>query len=117
MAQKVFVELLDDIDGSEADETVPFGIDGKNYVIDLNKKNAAALRKTLDKYVQVARRDTNSRKRGGRSSISGPSNYGEARVWAAEKGIDVPSRGRLSAEFMAAFEAGNVSAAKKALSG
>ena len=40
MAQKVFVSLVDDIDGSEADETVEFGLDGVNYEIDLSAENA-----------------------------------------------------------------------------
>lgn len=116
MAQKVFVELVDDLDGSEAEETVPFGIDGKNYVIDLNKKNAAQLRKALEKYVAAGRRAT-GRSGNGRKSSGGGRPYGEARVWAAEHNIEVPSRGRLSTEFMDAFDAGNVSAAKKALAG
>ena len=36
MAQKVQILLLDDIDGTEASETVQFGLDGANYEIDLN---------------------------------------------------------------------------------
>jgi hypothetical protein len=40
------VYFTDDIDGSEAEETIKFDLDGKTYEIDLNKKNAAALRKT-----------------------------------------------------------------------
>ncbi|MFC0081615.1 Lsr2 family protein [Aciditerrimonas ferrireducens] len=48
-------QLTDDIDGSEAEETVVFGLDGKTYEIDLSKKNAAALRKALAVYVEHAR--------------------------------------------------------------
>ena len=44
MAQKVNVLLVDDIDGSEADETLPFGLDGTNYEIDLNSEHAQQLR-------------------------------------------------------------------------
>jgi len=40
MAQKVTVELEDDLDGSPADETVRFGLDGTEYEIDLSEKNA-----------------------------------------------------------------------------
>jgi hypothetical protein len=43
MAQKVTVELEDDLDGGPAEETVRFGVDGLDYEIDLSKKNAAAL--------------------------------------------------------------------------
>lgn len=49
MAQEVLVSLIDDLDGSDADETIMFALDGTGYEIDLNIKNAAALRKALDK--------------------------------------------------------------------
>lgn len=38
-AQKTYVQLIDDLDGSEADETVTFALDGKVYVIDLAASN------------------------------------------------------------------------------
>ena len=47
MAQKVLVSLVDDLDGSEADETVEFGLDGINYQIDLSTENAEELRDAL----------------------------------------------------------------------
>ena len=56
MAQRVHVVLVDDIDGSDAGETVTFGLDGSTYEIDLNEKNAAALREALSPYVGHARR-------------------------------------------------------------
>ena len=36
VAQKVEVVLVDDLDGSEAAETVSFGVDGRHYEIDLS---------------------------------------------------------------------------------
>ena len=47
MAQKVNIVLVDDLDGTEATETVTFGLDGTTYEIDLNDANAAALREAL----------------------------------------------------------------------
>jgi hypothetical protein len=44
MAQKVLVEMVDDIDGEVATQTVPFGLDGVSYEIDLSEENAARLR-------------------------------------------------------------------------
>ena len=44
MAQHIFVSLVDDIDGSEADETVQFALDGVTYEIDLSAENAEELR-------------------------------------------------------------------------
>ena len=56
MAQKVQVLLLDDIDGSEAAETVSFSLDGVAYEIDLSADNARALRDSIAHWVGHARR-------------------------------------------------------------
>jgi hypothetical protein len=56
MAQKVQVLLVDDLDGSEATETVAFGLDGASYEIDLSSGNADKLRKELAHYVEHARK-------------------------------------------------------------
>ncbi len=55
MAQTIIVQLVDDLDGSPADETVSFALDGKAYEIELSKKNAASLRKALSPYIEGAR--------------------------------------------------------------
>jgi hypothetical protein len=41
MAQRVTVELEDDLDGGPAAETLRFGLGGSEYEIDLSKKNAS----------------------------------------------------------------------------
>ena len=56
MAQKVQVTLVDDLDGSSADETLTFGLDGVSYEIDLSKGNAKKFRDSLNAYVGAARR-------------------------------------------------------------
>ena len=56
MAKHVQTRLLDDIDGSEAAETVPFELDAVGYQIDLNTEHAAELRNVLAPYVAAARR-------------------------------------------------------------
>jgi hypothetical protein len=55
MAQSTITYLTDDLDGSDADETVRFALDGRSYEIDLNKKNAAALRRALKPYLDAGR--------------------------------------------------------------
>ena len=104
MAQKVSIVLIDDLDGSEAVETVSFGLDGTTYEIDLNKKNAAALRDVLSGYVGNARKVSASR-RGRRSAATsmGPSAR-EIRDWARSNGFKVPDRGRIPAEVREAFD-------------
>src|SRR3954447_24448692 len=100
MAQKVNIILVDDIDGSEATETVSFGLDGTTYEIDLNDQNAATLRDALAGYIGHGRKVGAASRRGRRSpaaATSGPSAR-EIRDWARSNGYDVPDRGRVSAE-------------------
>jgi len=106
MAQRVHVVLVDDIDGSDAGETVTFGLDGSTYEIDLNEKNATALREALAPYVGHARRSGGSR-RGKKSAAAAPSgpSAAEVREWARENGWDVPDRGRVSADVRQAYDA------------
>ncbi|MFD1044371.1 Lsr2 family protein, partial [Kibdelosporangium lantanae] len=65
MAQKVTVELVDDLDGTVAEDisTVTFGLDGVAYEIDLTVGNAEKLRKLLDDFVGGARRTGGRAKR------------------------------------------------------
>lgn len=56
MAQKVNIILVDDLDGSDADETVTFGLDGNQYEIDLTSDHAKDLRLALAPYTDVARK-------------------------------------------------------------
>ena len=109
MAQKVNIVLIDDIDGSDAQETVSFGLDGTSYEIDLTKKNAAALRDALAMYVGNARKVTGTRRRRSSSAASaagGPSAR-EIREWARSNGFQVPDRGRIPADVREAFEKAN----------
>ena len=104
MAQKVHIVLIDDIDQSDAEETVTFGLDGKEFAIDLNKKNARSLRDALAPYVAHARPVSGRRpprSRQGRRRRA-PS---EIRAWARENGFDVPERGRVAAEVREAYAA------------
>ena len=111
MAQKVNIVLVDDIDGSEATETVTFGLDGTSYEIDLNDTHAAGLRDVLAPFIGHGRKVGSAPRRGARRSGSGsaPSTSGpsakEIRDWARENGHDVPDRGRVSAEVREAYDA------------
>lgn len=108
MAQKVNIILVDDIDGSDATQTVSFGLDGTSYEIDLNDKNAGKLRDALAPYVGYGRKLGSGPRRGGRkaaaSAAGGPSAK-EIRDWARQNGYDVPDRGRVSADVRQAYDA------------
>ena len=107
MAQKVQTLFIDDLDGSEAEGTVRFGLDGSEYEIDLNAKHADALRKTLAQYVEAARRTPGARRpaRTGRRTGSSGLNSTEVRDWAKAQGIEVKDRGRVPAELIVKFKA------------
>ncbi|HEV2796544.1 MAG TPA: Lsr2 family protein [Nocardioides sp.] len=108
MAQKVNIVLVDDLDGTEASETVTFGLDGSSYEIDLNDANAAALREALSGYVGHARKVTGGGRRARRSNgsaSSSSSNTKDVREWAKSQGMDVSERGRISADVQQAYDA------------
>jgi hypothetical protein len=115
MAQRVNVVLVDDIDGSDAVETVTFALDGVEYEIDLSDQNAGKLREAMSVYVGHGRR-TGGRRRSGSgqseqktsrsrsASTDGPT-ASEIREWARANGHTVPDRGRVSSEVREAYAA------------
>jgi hypothetical protein len=107
MAQKVHIVLEDDIDGGEATETIVFGLDGTSYEIDLNKKNAAALRDALATYIGHGRKQSAAGRRGRRPSTTSSSRHSarEVRDWARANGFKVTERGRVAREVQEAFDA------------
>jgi hypothetical protein len=115
MAQRIVTELTDDTNGKPADETVTFGLDGREYEIDLTSKNAAALRKAFDVYVKNGRRVGGRRPRntgGSSSSASSGSSRSRSEVdtkavrqWAGENGYELSSRGRIPANVVEAYQA------------
>jgi|SRR5512133_1604664 nucleoid-associated protein Lsr2 len=105
MAQKITVELEDDLDGGPADETVRFGVDSAEYEIDLSKKNAAAFRKKLAPFIDHARRaGRGQRRRPGRTEAS-RERGGDIRAWAKDQDIAVSARGRIPASVVKQYHA------------
>ena len=106
MAQKVQVLLVDDIDGSEATETVSFGLDGVAYEIDLSSGNADKLRSALGQYLGNARKSggTQARRRRQRNG-AGREQSARIREWARSQGHKVNERGRIPANVVAEYEA------------
>lgn len=105
MASKVTTVYIDDMDGTTATETVSFGIDGVQYEIDLNEKNAAKLRKALELY-QASGRRTGGRKGAKLASTrADKEQLGAIRAWAREKGHEISTRGRIPAAIIEAYHA------------
>ncbi|AHH96890.1 Lsr2 family protein [Kutzneria viridogrisea] len=109
MAQKTIVELVDDLDGGVASESVAFGIDGVEYAIDLSEDNAKRLRDSLSPYVDKARRV------GGRKQRPTTARNGRAvgdkaqnqaiREWARSQGEKISDRGRIPSDLVSRFQA------------
>ena len=122
MAQHTTIALVDDIDGTKGSETIRFGIDGQHFEIDLNAKNAKALRKALSDFTAAARPVRSSTvaterasgatrtKRASSKASTGRSSSeitAAIRSWANENGFEVAARGRISANVRAQYEAAN----------
>jgi nucleoid-associated protein Lsr2 len=105
MAQKITVELEDDIDGGPADETVRFGLGGAEYEIDLSTKNAAAFRQQLAPFIEHARRTGRGQRRRPGRTVSSRERSADIRAWAKDQGITVSDRGRIPASVAEQYEA------------
>lgn len=118
MAEQVTVALVDDLDGSEADETVEFSLDGVHYAIDLSLGHAEALREELSPYTQHGKRLSGRKKprasrttktsgttqREQTTSISTRERNQAIRTWAKAAGYELSDRGRIPAEVVEAYD-------------
>lgn len=102
MAREVIEKLVDDLDGGVATETVAFALDGTSYEIDLGKKNAAALRKSFERYIKAGRRSSTGGTRRQKASASSNGSkpkrafdITQLREWAGANNVTVPARGRI----------------------
>jgi hypothetical protein len=113
MAKQIIERLVDDIDGSEATQSVTFGVDGLAYQIDLNDEHANELRAKLSSFIGVARRvrhePGHARSRAGGATADKDRNAA-IRQWALDEGVELPSRGRIAGAVQAAYDAADVAA-------
>ena len=108
MVRKVetVVTLTDDLDGTKADRTMSFAVDGTTYEIDLSKRNAAAFQKVLAPYLDAARKVKQQRGRRRATSSSGRrSDLADVRAWARANGYEISDRGRIPASVTEAYQA------------
>jgi len=106
VAQKIQTVFVDDLDGSEAEGTVRFGLDGSEYEIDLSQAHKDELAAAVGPYIAVARKVTAAR-RPGRTARPARHDQSEVRAWAREQGLKVSDRGRIPADVLAKYEAGH----------
>jgi hypothetical protein len=112
VARQVIVVLTDDLDGSEADRTVEFDLDGVSYTIDLSEKNAGELRQALDPFItagtRVGRGGFEPRRENRRGTGAAPARSDRdenraIREWALNNGYEVSERGRIPASVVEAY--------------
>jgi tetrahydromethanopterin S-methyltransferase subunit B len=110
VAQKTFIQLVDDIDGTaltdEEGKTVTFALEGVSYEIDLSQAHVDELAEALAPYVAAARKMSGRRSATRTSGAkSDPAELQKIRDWAGKNGHTVSSRGRISAAVRDAYNA------------
>ncbi|WP_259678139.1 Lsr2 family protein [Arthrobacter oryzae] len=105
LARKVYVQLIDDLTGADAEETVRFSVDGVDYEIDLAAENAAGLRAALAPFIAHSRRVRSAPgNRSARTAPSGRDQTQKIREWAKANGYSPSSRGRISEDIKKAYD-------------
>ncbi len=116
MARQITERLIDDLDGSDATQTVEFAYKGKSYTLDLNDNNASDFEDALAPYIAAAGKAGGAQgSRGGRgrkrqdaaSPGRSDADYSpkEVRAWAQANGVEVPARGRIPGKVIEQFKA------------
>ncbi|MCI9872790.1 Lsr2 family protein [Arthrobacter humicola] len=105
MARRVHVQLIDDISGEDAQETLRFSLDGADYEIDLTAANASELRAAMAPFRYQGRRvGRGSGSRSGTTGSTGPEETHKIREWATANGYSPRSRGSISRVIRKAYE-------------
>jgi hypothetical protein len=107
MSQKHIIQLIDDVDGSPAAETIAFALDGSSYEIDLNSANAAKLRDAMALFIgagrRVARPVSGAKRQKTVNAEKGQ--VAAVREWAKQNGYKIGEKGRIPATVLAAYDA------------
>lgn len=110
MARTAHVTFVDDLDGSQASETVYFSLGRRYYEIDLSAENARTLRDVLAPFVAAARRSDGDRRprrtRAGDSpppASEGRKDFAKIRGWARQHGHKIADRGPVPGSVLEAY--------------
>ncbi|HEX4813226.1 MAG TPA: Lsr2 family protein [Nonomuraea sp.] len=110
MAKRIVESFIDDIDGSEAEGTTTFALDGTTYEIDLSGENREKLEKVLAPFITKARAVRAERIVRGRRGVGGSpravsrEKSTEIRRWAKANGLPVSERGRIASTVVKQYE-------------
>lgn len=107
LARRVIEELVDDLDGEAASETITFSYRGADYEVDLSEKNAAGFDAALAPYIAAARKVRARRApraaTPARTVVNAP-NPREVREWAKRNNVAVSDRGRVPAAVVRQYQ-------------
>jgi Lsr2 len=106
VASRVVTLITDDLDGSEAAETIASSLEGASYEIDLSNAHAEELRSVLKPYMKAGRK-AGGRKDGRGRSQGAPADKDQIKAirdWAKKQGLKVSDRGRVSADVREAYD-------------
>ena len=95
-------KIIDDIDGTDATDTLEFSWGGDNYTIDLSDENADEFRRLMARYVSHATKVRHEVKR--TIPMRTTAELNEIRAWARKAGYEVSSVGRIREEIITAYE-------------
>ena len=112
MAKQTVIHMTDDLDGSEATQSIEFAFRGQSYRIDLNDANASDFDDALAPYIAAAessdggsRRGTARRAGAPRQRAAGDADPRQVRAWAEANGVAVSPRGRIKADVLEQYRA------------
>jgi hypothetical protein len=115
MAKQTVIQMTDDLDGSEATQSIEFSFRGKSYTIDLNDSNASDFDDAIAPYIAAAQpsggaqpaRSSARRTSTPSQRVSGDADPKQVRAWAEANGVTVSPRGRIKADILEQYRAAN----------
>ena len=114
MAKHTIIQMTDDLDGSEATQSVEFSFRGKSYTIDLNDANASEFDDALAPYIGAAEQAGGSRSSRSTGAAAAPRQRSSSdvdpkavRAWAEANGVTISPRGRIKADVLEQYRAAN----------
>ena len=112
MAKQTVITMTDDIDGSDATQTVEFSYRGKSYSIDLNDSNASEFDDALAPYISAAEPTGGARSSRSSREATAPRQRASSdvdpkavRAWAEAHGVTISPRGRIKADVLEQYRA------------
>ena len=97
---KKIVEVVDDFDGTPADQTVRFAFNGASYEIDLTRAHFEEFAEAIQPYIKVGRKTGSTRRRGNAGNPAQRLETAKIRAWAKEEGYELSERGRIPASIV-----------------